>query len=85
MATKTQRELLQAALEARGWEIDRQRTTGKYVAMRPVAPEKPETGERRYFIGKSGGLRFGRIISSSFSAMENTRQRLLKEGAKILG
>lgn len=70
MAT-TQRELLRAALEARGYSVDPQRCTAKYVAMR--------RGDHYYWLGKSGGLREGRIISQSVGVPESTRQKLLRE------
>lgn len=49
----TQRDQMQTALQSRGWAIDTNARTRKYLVM------KPPTGEKhRIYLGKSGALRY---------------------------
>lgn len=74
MSTKLlQKDLLQAALTARGYNIIETRST-KYTVMQKDGTAK------RIFIGAKGALRSGNNASDSFSISEGLRQRLLEEG-----
>lgn len=89
MAKKTMAQRFQEALEARGWAVDSDHRTGKYVAMKPVRPEAFDlirTSSRlstaRLFIGKAGALRgstSGRASSSS-PMSDKFKSKLLGEG-----
>lgn len=72
MATIQQR--LQAAFEARGWVVDTNHRTNRYVVMKatekieffviangipiPVPFDQEFHGKRRYFLGKKGSCRY---------------------------
>jgi hypothetical protein len=59
VATMPRREMLIIYYEDRGYNVVNGRTS-KYVTM-----EKPGQ-EKKYFIGKNGGVRYGTKISDSF-------------------
>jgi hypothetical protein len=75
--TFTKREMLIAALKARGEEVLPE-TSRRYVRMTRKA-----TGQI-YFIGKAGGFRVGRVVAETIPASETLRKKLLLEGALIL-
>ena len=74
MANKLlQKDLLLAALIARGYNSIETRST-KYTVVQKGGSEK------RIFIGEKGALRVGSNASNSISVSEEMRQRLLEEG-----
>jgi len=74
----TQRECIAASLQSFGY-VSVPTRSNKYMAFAtPAAPTQI------YFIGKSGGLRYGRNVSESVSVLETTRKRWLNLGKTIL-
>jgi hypothetical protein len=59
-------------LEAEGHRRDLNARTGKY---RVYIDSK--NGERRYFVGKAGALRWGRTVTESSKCHDRTRVRIL--------
>lgn len=73
----TQRECLAQAMKDNGY-VQVASKSSKYLTF------TKEGGARNYFIGKSGGLRFGRTTTESTSVLESVRLRLLEAGRKAL-
>jgi hypothetical protein len=88
MSKPTQRDLLTAALLARGYEVDRSAKTTKYVVFRPTAGARillkssEDDLRHRVFAGKMGALRFSDrgTVTSSVPFSDRTINRLLEEG-----
>ena len=77
---------LSAALEARGWQREANPRTKKFVVYRPgesvLTPVV--TKAARYFLGRSGALRYdalGRVSEST--PHEHMKARLLDEADKL--
>ena len=56
---RSRKSLLMQALTARGYEVDHNASTTKYVAMKKMRHDV------RFFIGQTGELRVGTDVSSS--------------------
>jgi hypothetical protein len=74
----TIQQLVQAALESEGWGRDPGAATRKYIAL-----HRPG-GTDHIYIGVSGSVRRGRIVSESHPVPLSTKRRLIEQGRKIL-
>ena len=87
MPKPTQRDMLTAALLARGYEVDRLARTTKYIVFRPTAGARimlklSEDMRHRVFAGRYGALRFSPrgTITDSVPFSDRMIRRLLEEG-----
>ena len=75
MKQRTLKTRLMTALQRRGFEVNHEAVSTKFVVM-----HKPNSlhNDKNYYLGASGALRYGRTIVDSVPA-ENTKKKLLKE------
>lgn len=76
---RTQKTRLIEALTQLGFEIDHDAVTTKYVVMRKLVGANASL-DKRYYIGASGALRYGRTVTESV-ALEQVKSKLLKRVA----
>ncbi len=67
MAKQTLREQYKETLISNGWIQSSNQTSKKYITMEKVGMSG------KLFLGKSGGMRFGRIVSKSISVVNKKR------------
>lgn len=72
----TKQEQYAAALVKRGFK-EIESPSRKYRAFRP-----PTASGMLYFLGKSGAVRSGRTVSTSFAIGDGARRTLLQEAAQ---
>lgn len=97
MPAPSQRDLLTAALLARGYVADAAARTSKYRVLRPLEtvaagdfhrlalPLVLAAGPHRLLLGPSGALRMTRrTVADSFPLSDARRETLLVEGRAIL-
>ena len=75
MPKLTQQQRLVDALVATGRGTTVESRSRKYITLK-----RPDGGF--YFVGKAGGLRFGKTVTASIAAPEDFKRRLLEENAQ---